>query len=128
MSAETAGWKRFFLFAALFNFAAGLSLLLAPALFLQILTVEAPLLPQTTAWIHQFAGLVLVFGGGYWVVSLDPPRHRDIIWMGCIGKIVVFALAWIDVWLIDAPLGFAILVIADLLFAMIFAVYLAARR
>jgi hypothetical protein len=48
--------------------------------------------------------------------------------MGCIGKIVVFSLAWIDIALFNAPVGFGILVIADLLFAIFFAMVWRAKE
>ncbi|MBB5188008.1 hypothetical protein HNQ57_002287 [Zhongshania antarctica] len=119
---NSSAWRRFFQFSALFNFSAAFALLFAPQLLFNILMMSDSLSAEVLPWLHQFAGLVLVFGIGYWVISRDPSLHKDIVWMGCIGKLVVFSIAWIDIMLFDAPVGFGVLVIADLIFAMFFAV------
>ncbi|MGJ8687577.1 MAG: hypothetical protein ACSHWQ_08860 [Spongiibacteraceae bacterium] len=77
---------------------------------------------EATPWTHQFAAVVFVFGIFYWVLSNDPEGRRDIILIGGIGKTAVFSMAWIDVVFYGAPLGFALLVVADLIFAIFFAV------
>lgn len=117
-------WKFFFRFAAIFNFSAALGLLLIPELFFQLLGMSSIFKPEIIPWVHQFGVLVLTFGIGYWVISLDPEKHRDIIWMGCVGKVLVFAAAWFDLLSTPALLPFAILVVADLLFAIFYGRYL----
>jgi len=119
---NSSAWRRFFQFSALFNFSAAFALLFAPQLLFNILMMSDSLSAEALPWLHQFAGLVLVFGIGYWVISTNPSLHKDIVWMGCIGKLVVFSIAWIDIILFNAPVGFGVLVIADLIFAMFFAV------
>ena len=125
---NSRAWRGFFKFSAIFNFTAAFAMLFAPELLFKILMMSDTLTNEAIPWLHQFAGLVLVFGMGYWVISRDPMLHKDIIWMGCTGKIVVFSLAWIDIALFNAPVGFGILVIADLLFAIFFAIVWRAKE
>jgi|TARA_R110001583_G_scaffold46118_3_gene144954 hypothetical protein len=119
---NSRAWRGFFQFSAVFNFTAAFAMLFAPELLFKILMMSDTLTIEAIPWLHQFAGLVLVFGVGYWLISTNPLLHKDIVWMGCVGKIVVFSIAWIDIALFNAPIGFGILVIADLIFAMFFAV------
>lgn len=117
-------WKNFFRFAALFNFTAALALLFAPSLFFSLLMMPDRLTMEAMPWIHQFAVLVLAFGVGYWAISQDPAGKRDIIWMGCLGKVLVFSMAWIDFFFFELPIGFPLLVVADLAFAAVYFVFL----
>lgn len=117
-------WQHFFRFAAIFNFAAALMLLFATEQFFALLMMSSLHIAEAVPWVHQFAVLVLVFGMGYWRVAGKPQDHRDIIWMGCIGKVLVFSAAWFDSLSIPALLPFAIFVVADLAFAAAYGVYL----
>lgn len=125
---NSRAWRGFFQFSAIFNFTAAFSMLFVPELLFKILLMSDRLTTEAIPWLHQFAGLVFVFGIGYWVISRNPMLHKDIVWMGCIGKIVVFSIAWIDIALFDAPVGFGVLVIADLLFAIFFAMVWRAKK
>jgi hypothetical protein len=125
---NSRAWRGFFQFSAMFNFTAAFAMLFMPELLFKILMMSDTLTAEVIPWLHQFAGLVLVFGMGYWVISKNPMLHKDIVWMGCVGKTVVFAIAWIDIALFNAPVGFGVLVIADLIFAMFFAIVWAAKE
>lgn len=114
-------WRRFFQFSAIFNFTAAFGILFAPELLFKILMMSDALTSEAIPWLHQFGGLVLVFGIGYWVISKNPMLHKDIVWMGCLGKVTVFSIAWLDITLFNTPIGFGILVVADLIFAIFFA-------
>ena len=113
-------WKAFFLFAALFNAAAGMLMVFAPELFGVLMQIEAADIQASTAWIHQFGVLVLGFGLAYFWLSRDPLANRNLALLGCIGKLAVFATGWIDYFAGHAPLYFAIQVVADALFALVF--------
>lgn len=126
MTNSLKGWKRFFLFAALFNAAAGLPMIFAPDLFATLLALDPSSLAAATPWLHQFGVLVLAFGLAYFWISRDPLGNRNLVLLGCIGKLSVFAVAWVDYFAGVAPLSFAVLVIADAVFAAIF--YLFYRR
>ena len=125
---NSRAWRGFFQFSAMFNFTAAFAMLFVPELLFKILMMSDTLTAEVIPWLHQFAGLVLVFGMGYWVISKNPMLHKDIVWMGCVGKTVVFAIAWIDIALFNAPVGFGVLVIADLIFAVFFAMVWAAKE
>ena len=117
-------WKHFYRFAAIFNFAAAAMLLFATEQFFAILQMQSIYTPELLPWAHQFGALVLVFGLGYWRIGSSPRDHKDIIWMGCVGKTLVFITAWVDTLSFGALMPFAIFVFADLAFAAIYAVYL----
>ncbi|GGO89448.1 hypothetical protein GCM10011348_47230 [Marinobacterium nitratireducens] len=73
--------------AALFNWAVGLILVFAYNPLFKLLDmppVESPL------FLHLFALLVLMFGLGYYWISLDPAGERSLILLGCIAKGLVF--------------------------------------
>lgn len=113
-------WKGFFLFAALFNASAGLPMVFAPTLFGQLMLVDPEAIAASTPWIHQFGVLVLGFGLAYYWISRDPLANRNLVLLGCIGKLGVFFTAWVDYFNGSAPLPFAVLVVADALFAIVF--------
>ncbi|WP_286695256.1 hypothetical protein [Spongiibacter sp. UBA1325] len=123
MQNETS-WKRFYRFAAFFNFAAAFMLLFATEAFFTLLQMQSLYVPELLPWAHQFGVLVLVFGFGYWRIAGNPKDHKDIIWMGCIGKTLVFIAAWVDTLSFPALMPFAIFVIADLAFAVFYGLYL----
>ena len=123
MQNETS-WKRFYRFAAFFNFAAAFMLLFATEAFFALLQMQSLYVPELLPWAHQFGVLVLVFGFGYWRIAGNPKDHKDIIWMGCLGKTLVFLMAWFDFFFNDLPIGFPLLVVADLAFAGVYFVFL----
>lgn len=128
MPAEHSSWSKFFYFSAIFNFAAAGALIFTPELFFTILGMQEIYLPEILPWVHQFAVLVLVFGIGYWCVGVNPSQNRIVVWMGCIGKTLVFASAALDSITFPALIPFAIFVVADLIFALFFARYLAVSK
>ncbi len=84
-----AGWRWFFWVATVFNFVAGLPLLLAPGAMMTSLGVEVP--PDLL--FHRFTGLLVVcFGGLYALVAQDAVRFRPLVWLGIVGKAGVVAL------------------------------------
>jgi hypothetical protein len=121
---NNSNWRYFFKFAAIFNFSAAFALIFTTELFFQLLGMQEIYRAEVLPWAHQFGVLVLTFGVGYWVISTDPEKHRDIIWMGCLGKTLVFVMAWVDCMSISALIPFGILVVADLIFAMFYGAYM----
>ena len=90
-----SGWKTFFIVAAVFNFAVGLPLLIAPEVLLSMLGIPVPADPL----FHRLSGLLIVcFGGVYWVLSQDTVRYRPLVWLGVAGKggvVVLLTQAWL---------------------------------
>ena len=113
-------WRTFFVVAAVFNFAAGLPLLLAPEMMLSTLGMAAP----GDLLFHRMTGLLVVcFGVVYYFVSQDLARYQPLVWLGVAGKtgvVALFAQAF-AAGLVPAP-AFAV-AIGDLLFAVGFLVF-----
>ena len=86
-------WRTFFIAAAIFNFLAGLPLLLAP----EMMTASLDMPPLADRLFPQLAGILIVcFGVVYWFVANDLERYRPLVWLGVAGKagvVVLFALA-----------------------------------
>lgn len=114
------GWQKFFVFAALFNLSAGLPMIFAPELFYSLLFIDGSISPEAQLYVDLFAVLVLTFGWAYWTISRDPPAHRDLVLMGIIGKTLVVVVAWYHALAGAGPFNLALLVIADLVFALFF--------
>lgn len=85
------GWSIFFIAAALFNFAAGVPLLVAPHENLALMHLP----PVADVMYHQVTGLLIIcFGVGYGLVAGDPSSNRGIVWLGVAGKAgVIFLMA-----------------------------------
>lgn len=114
-------WRTFFVAAAVFNFAAGLPLLLAPDVMLSTLGMAVP----DDLLFHRMTGLLVVcFGVVYYFVSQDLARYRPLVWLGVVGKggvVLLFGQAF-AAGLVPAQ-AFAVAV-GDLLFVVGFLVFL----
>ncbi len=114
--------KPLFTVAAIFNLLVGLPMLLAFPLVSRLLGVEG----GPTVWYHICAAIVVIFGYAYWRIARDPVGFRPYIALGIIGKLV-FVVAIYGHWLAgDASGRMALLVTVDLVFAILFALYLKA--
>jgi hypothetical protein len=83
------GWTVLFIAAALFNFAAGVPLLVAPHENLALMHLP----PVADVMYHQVTGLLIIcFGVGYGLVAGDQTRNHGIVWLGAAGKIGVIVL------------------------------------
>lgn len=115
------GWRVFFIVAALFNFAAGLPLLLVPELMLANLNIPVPV----DLLFHRMTGLlVVVFGLLYAFVAVDQVRYRALVWLGVVGKtgvVVLFAQAFLAG---SIPLPAFAVSLGDLAFTLGFLVFL----
>ena len=89
-------WRVFFWAAAIFNFIAGLPLLLMPEVMLG--TLGLPVLADLM--FHRMTGLLVVcFGVVYGFVAQDLVRYRPLVWLGVVGKggvVALFAQAWLQ--------------------------------
>ena len=110
-----------FTIAAIFNAVVGLAMLLAYDLLLPWLGFS----PRPTVWIHIIALIVLVFGFAYWRIANDPVRFRDYVVLGIAGKLAFVVAIYGHFLAGDATAALATLVTADLIFAGLFAAYLA---
>ena len=113
--------RALFTIAAIFNAVVGVSMLLA-------YDPLAPWLgfpPRPTVWIHIVALIVLVFGYAYWRIARDPVRFREYVVLGIVGKLAFVVAIYGHFLAGDATAALATLVTADLIFAGLFAAYLA---
>ena len=117
-----SGWRLFFNVAAMFNFAAGLPLLLAPELMASTLGIAMP----ADALFHRMTGLLVVcFGVVYGFVAQDLERYRPLVWLGVAGKGGVVAL-FTQAWLAGSvPFSAYAVSLGDLAFTAGFVVFLA---
>jgi len=79
-----------FTHAAIFNCSIGFGILFAYQ-FLFGLIGMAPI-PSNPLFLHLFAGIVVIFGIGYYWVSRDLQNNIAVVKMGIIGKLTVFGL------------------------------------
>lgn len=114
-------WKVVFALAAAFNFLVGLPLLLAPVAFYTALNQPVP---TDLLSVQTSALLISVFGVGYAMVARDPPRNRAIVWLGLLGKAPLPLMVWLQVQAGKAAMSAFQLTLGDLLFAVLFVVFL----
>ncbi|MBU2964653.1 hypothetical protein Q4508_17765 [Amphritea sp. 2_MG-2023] len=110
--------RSFFFTAALFNWTVAIIFLFAYQPVFNLIGLSP--VPQNPIYLHLFACLVALFGLGYYWVSLDFDKNRNIVYLGIVGKLAVFALpvgyyfAGSISWQLPA------LTCVDLVFAMLF--------
>jgi hypothetical protein len=112
--------KPLFTVAAIFNFLVGIPLLVAHSRVAPLLGIEGP----PTVWMHIVAAIVVLFGYAYWRIAGDPARFRPYVVLGILGKLAFVVIIY-GHWLAGtAPGPVALLVTADLVFALLFIAYL----
>ena len=110
--------KKLFLVAAFFNWIVALGLFLVPQLFLSAFSVTPA--PSQSIWVQQFAGLVFVFGVGYYWASRDLYSNQAIVRLAVLGKWGVVLIALLNVLNSDISWQFLIPASADAIFAVLF--------
>ena len=123
MQRETA--SNMLLGGAIFNWAVALTLFSIPQVFLNLLSVTPA--PQQSLWVQQFAGLVFVFGIGYYWASRDFEANIQIIRMAVIGKAGVVLIGVLNVVTGDISWQFLLPVSGDLIFVILFVMALKAQ-
>lgn len=110
--------RKLFISAAWFNILAGLPLLVAMGPVAGLMGLQ--LNPTAVLFIHITAGLIVVFGGVYWMIARDPVRYRPYIPLGIILKIF-FVVVVYGHWLsgsVSWPLP--ALAFVDVIYAVLF--------
>jgi hypothetical protein len=77
-------------------------------------------IPQTMLWYYCFLGAVFIFGLGYYWISKDVSRNRDIIKMGIIGKALVFLMFLIYLFKGEITILLFLAGCVDLIFTILF--------
>jgi hypothetical protein len=114
-------YKKMFFIAALYNWGATLPFAVGYKTFFPLFNME---LPRYLVFFMMFLGLCFVFGIGYFWVSRDVYKNHDIVWMGIIGKLIVFVgLLW--AWMAgEVPLILTGPGIIDMIFVLLFIEFL----
>ena len=113
--------RRMFFIGALWNWGAaivfaGIALFVRPMLPYFLVTI-----PESLFWFYMFLGVVFVYGLGYYWISKDTARNRDIIKMGIIGKAFVFCMLLYALIAGIVTLLAFLAGVVDLLFVILFA-------
>jgi hypothetical protein len=117
-------YKRMFYAAAIFNWLASASVI-AKMSFPSMVPIDSPFDPLGG---HAFAVLVAVFGYGYFLLGRDPAQNEGIVWMGIVGKLLMFALFLAHAIGGTFPFVLLIPVFGDVIFAFLFLEFLLAGR
>jgi hypothetical protein len=107
--------------AALFNWS-------AVVFFLPVLGLADRLgygAPAGTAFEHVGLGAIGLFGLGYWMVASAPEQNRGIVQLGLLGKMLAVGLVVGHYLAGNVSLPLALVVSGDVIFAVLFARYLA---
>lgn len=114
-------YKQLFLIGAIWNWSAAAIFALGYKILFPLFGMAIPLYP---VFFQMFLGLAFVFGIGYFWVSKDLDKNHDIVRMGIIGKLFVFAAmlwAWVSG---QIPLILTGAGVVDLLFAVLYMEFL----
>ncbi|MDB5433248.1 MAG: hypothetical protein JWP35_4364 [Caulobacter sp.] len=112
--------------AALFNGLVALAFFFAAPQMAALLHLQPA--PGPGVYIRILAACIAWFGWGYWIVASDPVRYRLFAIQGMLGKLTVVALIVAAVLMGEANWAFAGLATSDLVFGLLFALYLARTR
>ena len=118
----SAGWRAFFLAAALYDIVLGVAFFF---LFDPLFSALGIPLPENTSYIHLTAGFVFTQGLGYWFVYRDPPANLGIVKLGVVYKAIFSGLAfyYLAIGQLLHP-AFLIFAVADLAFLVGFVLFL----
>ena len=120
--ASLARYRPWFYAAALYNLAWGSLNIFFPQLFFRLIDVPAPNYPAVWQVVGMF---VLVYAPAYWWAAREPARHRHLILIGLLGKLLgPIGFAW-SVASGQLPLAFGWTILTnDLIWWPAFALYL----
>jgi hypothetical protein len=120
--APAAGWRTFFLLAALYDMVLGIGFFF---LFDPIFAALGIALPNNTSYIHLTAAFVFVQGLGYWFVYQDLTTNRGIVMQGIVYKAVFAGLGfyYLAIGQLLHPI-FLVFSVADALFLIGFWLFL----
>lgn len=108
-----------FLSAALFNWAVAITFLFAYQPVFNLIGLSP--VPQNPIYLHLFACLVAAFGLAYYWISQDFQKNRNLVKLGIIGKLTVFALPLAYCLASSISWQLPALASVDLIFAILFA-------
>jgi len=92
MSTRERYEKTMFFVGALWNWGVSLLFLILVLVNKQLLSIVFNKIPESMLWFYICLAAIFIFGLGYYWISTDVKRNRDIIKMGILGKVVIFVL------------------------------------
>jgi hypothetical protein len=121
------GYRRMFFIAALWNLVGGVVIwATTPWLF----STSGLSVPSPPLYYQAWVALILTFGLGYYLIYRDMYRNRDIVLIGAVGK-SAFSAVFLYSFIAhpgDAPLYFLVPVVGDLVFVVLFLMFLRFAR
>lgn len=119
MTTRQSYQKQLFFISAVYNWGAAI-LFMALYYLSHDLLVMLIKVPEQTLWFFISMAAVFLFGVGYYFISQDVRRNRDIIKLGCVGK-AIFFLLFLAYWQKgDITVVAFSLACGDLLFSILF--------
>lgn len=114
---------------ALWNLAVGLGALLFPRWTIALFHGdEFPSAALAFFYFSGFAGCVVLFGIGYWLVSLDVRQNHGLVVLGILGKLGVVLFFPYRVWVGDTTAWILLPAAIDLFFVVLYADFLRRRH
>jgi hypothetical protein len=110
--------SKMFFVAAIFNWMVGVTLFFIPNFFLDLFFVSPGV--DQSLWIQQFAGLVFVFGIGYYWASKDFSANLGLIRLAIIAKSSVVLVGVFNVLMGGISWQFMIPASFDAIFVVLF--------
>ena len=114
-------WKYVFQLKAIINWIESIALLFADRWIRELLG-EKPLI--NSEYLQLFVVLVFVIGIGYWWVSQDISRNREIVKLGIYAQSSVFVVLAYQTWIGNVHPFYLIPGVIDLIFAILFGLFL----
>ena len=118
-----------FLIAAIYNWIAGVSIMILSIFFLPLtMSITEMEAPPTLVFVHSFLAFIIVFGIGFCLVSIDIDKYHAIAIIGVIEKYVA-VLIWAIYIIIGEAGTFALsIIIGDFIFGCLFLEFLINRK
>jgi hypothetical protein len=130
MTVTVAGqrfYRGMFLVGGLWNVLGGITLI---AIARSVFSAAQLPFPDPAVYFYAWIALFMTFGIGYFMVALDMYGNINIIWLGIIGKLAFVAVFAAQMMLGpgEIPQAFLIPIIGDLVFVVLFVMFLLHRR
>lgn len=120
--------KVMYTIAAIWNWVLAILFLVLPRIDIAYFAISGNEVPPTLLWFDCFMGLVFAFGIGFYLVSLNPQRNRDLLTIAIFEKCWVFVVGFYYFVIGEASIWVLAVVIGDLIFGLLFAEDVLAMR
>lgn len=120
-------YRLMFLGGAVWNLLGGVLVVILTRWIFDIADLQPP---SPSAYYYSWIALFMTFGIGYLMVARDPASQKSLVLLGIIGKLA-FAFVFIYSYIVHVaqiPGLFLIPVIGDLVFVVLFAMFLVSSR